>query len=103
MAKKRRGRPVNGVLIVDKPTGQSSNRSLQIAKRLRKCDIHKYGNVNWETSLTVSWELVDGFGGNCCNATFELTPVPAGTLKECGAESAYLLGGAFYATLPTRC
>ena len=34
MAKKRRGRPVNGVLIVDKPTGQSSNRSLQIAKRL---------------------------------------------------------------------
>ncbi|ARN73000.1 tRNA pseudouridine(55) synthase TruB [Oceanicoccus sagamiensis] len=34
MAKKRRGRPVDGVLIVDKPTGQSSNRSLQIAKRL---------------------------------------------------------------------
>lgn len=34
MAKKRRGRPVNGVLIVDKPAGQSSNRSLQIAKRL---------------------------------------------------------------------
>ena len=34
MAKKRRGRPLNGVLIIDKPAGQSSNRSLQIAKRL---------------------------------------------------------------------
>lgn len=34
MAKIRRGRPINGVLIVNKPTGQSSNRTLQIAKRL---------------------------------------------------------------------
>lgn len=34
MAKNRRGRPVNGILVLDKPTGQSSNRSLQIAKRL---------------------------------------------------------------------
>ena len=34
MAKNRRGRPINGVLILDKPAGQSSNRSLQIAKRL---------------------------------------------------------------------
>jgi len=30
----RKGRPVNGVLILDKPTGMSSNRALQIAKRL---------------------------------------------------------------------
>jgi tRNA pseudouridine55 synthase len=34
VAKNRKGRPVNGILIVDKPAGQSSNRSLQIAKRL---------------------------------------------------------------------
>jgi tRNA pseudouridine55 synthase len=34
VAKKRRGRSVNGVLVLDKPAGQSSNRSLQIAKRL---------------------------------------------------------------------
>ena len=34
MAKNRRGRPLNGILVLDKPTGQSSNKSLQIAKRL---------------------------------------------------------------------
>jgi tRNA pseudouridine55 synthase len=34
VAKNRRGRAVNGILILDKPAGQSSNRSLQIAKRL---------------------------------------------------------------------
>jgi len=34
LAKNRRGRPLNGILILDKPQGQSSNRSLQIAKRL---------------------------------------------------------------------
>jgi tRNA pseudouridine55 synthase len=34
LAKNRRGRPLNGILILDKPNGQSSNRSLQIAKRL---------------------------------------------------------------------
>ena len=34
MAKKRRGRPINAILVLDKPAGQSSNRSLQIAKRL---------------------------------------------------------------------
>jgi len=34
VAKNRRGRPVNGILVIDKPAGQSSNRSLQIAKRL---------------------------------------------------------------------
>ncbi len=34
MAKNRRGRPLNGILVIDKPAGQSSNRSLQIAKRL---------------------------------------------------------------------
>ena len=34
MARRRRGRPVNGILVLDKPIGESSNRSLQIAKRL---------------------------------------------------------------------
>lgn len=34
MAKHRRGRPINGILVLDKPSGQSSNKSLQIAKRL---------------------------------------------------------------------
>ena len=34
MARRRRGRPVNGILLLDKPIGESSNRSLQIAKRL---------------------------------------------------------------------
>jgi tRNA pseudouridine55 synthase len=34
VAKNRRGRAINGILILDKPQGQSSNRSLQIAKRL---------------------------------------------------------------------
>lgn len=34
MARRRRGRPVNGVLILDKPLGMSSNQALQQAKRL---------------------------------------------------------------------
>lgn len=34
MAKSRRGRAVNGILVVDKPTAESSNRTLQRAKRL---------------------------------------------------------------------
>jgi len=34
VARRRRGRPVNGILVLDKPIGESSNRSLQIAKRL---------------------------------------------------------------------
>ncbi len=34
MARRRRGRPVNGVLVLDKPAGMSSNQALQIAKRL---------------------------------------------------------------------
>ena len=34
MARRRRGRPVNGILVLDKPIGESSNRSLQIVKRL---------------------------------------------------------------------
>lgn len=32
MAKRRRGRPVNGILVLDKPAQQSSNRALQTAK-----------------------------------------------------------------------
>jgi tRNA pseudouridine55 synthase len=34
MAKQRRGRPINGILVLDKPAAESSNRSLQTAKRL---------------------------------------------------------------------
>ncbi|MAT94987.1 MAG: tRNA pseudouridine(55) synthase TruB [Halioglobus sp.] len=34
MARRRRGRPVNGILVLDKPTGLSSNQALQSAKRL---------------------------------------------------------------------
>ncbi|NND67848.1 MAG: tRNA pseudouridine(55) synthase TruB [Halioglobus sp.] len=34
MARKRRGRPLNGILVLDKPAGMSSNQALQSAKRL---------------------------------------------------------------------
>ncbi|MEZ5568775.1 MAG: tRNA pseudouridine(55) synthase TruB [Halioglobus sp.] len=34
MARRRRGRPLNGILVLDKPTGMSSNQALQTAKRL---------------------------------------------------------------------
>lgn len=34
MGKKQRGRPVNGIIVLDKPPGESSNRSLQRVKRL---------------------------------------------------------------------
>ena len=34
MARRRRGRPVNGILVLDKPLGLSSNHALQMAKRL---------------------------------------------------------------------
>ena len=34
MARRRRGRPVDGILVLDKPLGVSSNQALQIAKRL---------------------------------------------------------------------
>ena len=34
MARKRRGRPLNGILVLDKPAGVSSNHALQSAKRL---------------------------------------------------------------------
>jgi tRNA pseudouridine55 synthase len=34
VAKNRRGRRLDGILVLDKPAGQSSNTSLQIAKRL---------------------------------------------------------------------
>ena len=33
MARKRRGRPVNGILLLNKPQGVTSNRILQMAKR----------------------------------------------------------------------
>ncbi|MEM1114619.1 MAG: tRNA pseudouridine(55) synthase TruB [Pseudomonadota bacterium] len=34
MARRRRGRPLNGILVLDKPLGVSSNQALQSAKRL---------------------------------------------------------------------
>ena len=34
MARRRRGRPVDGILVLDKPLGVSSNQALQMAKRL---------------------------------------------------------------------
>ncbi|MFC1578900.1 tRNA pseudouridine(55) synthase TruB [Pseudomonadota bacterium] len=34
MGRRRRGRPVDGILVLDKPAGMSSNRALQVAKRL---------------------------------------------------------------------
>ena len=34
MAKRRRGRNVNGIIVLDKPAGESSNRSLQRVKKL---------------------------------------------------------------------
>ncbi len=34
MARRKRGRPVNGILVLDKPLGLSSNQALQQAKRM---------------------------------------------------------------------
>ena len=34
MARRGRGRPLNGILLLDKPLGDSSNRALRQAKRL---------------------------------------------------------------------
>ncbi len=34
MARRRKGRPVDGILVLDKPQGISSNQALQVAKRL---------------------------------------------------------------------
>ena len=34
MARRRKGRPVDGILVLDKPGGMSSNQALQVAKRL---------------------------------------------------------------------
>jgi len=34
MARRRKGRPLNGILVLDKPTGMSSNAALQTARRL---------------------------------------------------------------------
>ena len=34
MGRQRRGRPIDGILVLDKPAGMSSNRALQVAKRL---------------------------------------------------------------------
>ncbi|GAL10616.1 tRNA pseudouridine synthase B [Vibrio astriarenae] len=34
MARRRKGRPINGVILLDKPTGISSNDALQKVKRI---------------------------------------------------------------------
>jgi len=34
VGRQRRGRPIDGILVLDKPEGMSSNRALQVAKRL---------------------------------------------------------------------
>jgi len=34
VARRRRGRPVDGILVLDKPAGMSSNQALQVVKRL---------------------------------------------------------------------
>lgn len=69
MAKRRRGRPVNGVLIVDKPPGISSNDVVQRAKRL--------------------------FGAQKVGHTGSLDPLATGVLPLCFGEatkfSQYLL------------
>jgi tRNA pseudouridine55 synthase len=38
MARRRKGRPVHGVLLLDKPTGESSNHALQKVKRIYFAD-----------------------------------------------------------------
>lgn len=43
MARRRKGRPVNGILVLDKPTGLSSNAALQTARRL--FDAQKAGHT----------------------------------------------------------
>jgi tRNA pseudouridine55 synthase len=43
VAKNRRGRALDGILVLNKPAGQSSNKSLQIAKRL--FDARKAGHT----------------------------------------------------------
>jgi tRNA pseudouridine55 synthase len=43
MARRRKGRPLNGILVLDKPTGMSSNAALQTARRL--FDAQKAGHT----------------------------------------------------------
>jgi tRNA pseudouridine55 synthase len=43
MARRRKGRPVNGILVLDKPTGMSSNAALQTARRI--FDAQKAGHT----------------------------------------------------------
>ena len=49
MAKRRRGRDVNGILVLDKPQGISSNDAVQRAKRLfnAKKVGHTGGLIHW--------------------------------------------------------
>jgi tRNA pseudouridine55 synthase len=67
--RKNKGRPVNGVLLLDKPAGISSNKALQMAKRL--------------------------FGASKAGHTGSLDPLATGMLPVCFGEatkiSAFLL------------
>ena len=38
MARKRKGRNIHGIVVLDKPAGESSNRSLQRVKKLLDAD-----------------------------------------------------------------
>ena len=68
-AKRRRGRPVNGVLVIDKPQGMTSNEAVQKAKHL--------------------------FGAQKVGHTGNLDPLATGVLPLCFGEatkfSQYLL------------
>ena len=43
MARRKKGRPINGIIVIDKPTGRSSNHVLQQVKRL--FDAQKAGHT----------------------------------------------------------
>lgn len=69
MARRRKGRPVHGIIVLDKPTGRSSNHALQAVKRL--------------------------FGAQKAGHTGSLDPLATGVLPICLGEatklSTYLL------------
>ena len=64
MARRRKGRPVSGVLLLDKPKGPSSNQALQTAKRL--------------------------FGAAKAGHTGNLDPMASGVLPICFGEATKL-------------
>ena len=53
MARRRKGRPIDGVLVLDKPSGLSSNAALQHTKRLYSAA--KAGLISLTKSLAVEY------------------------------------------------